>query len=100
MFLICAWINGWVNDPEAGDLRRHRAHYDIIVMPDSSSYILIYSVGVHSVRVYLLSYDFNEFVSKSRISVLVMYLFYTARFYHYNLVQHTTIARLAIVRIE
>ena len=30
--LICAWTNGWVNNREAGDLRRHRAHYDIIVM--------------------------------------------------------------------
>ena len=30
--LICAWINGWVNNHEAGDLRRHRAHYDITVM--------------------------------------------------------------------
>ena len=27
-----SWINGWVNDREAGDLRRHRAHYDVIVM--------------------------------------------------------------------
>ena len=26
------WINGWVNNPEAGDLRRHYAHYDVIVM--------------------------------------------------------------------
>ena len=24
--------NGWVNNGEAGDLRRHRAHYDVIVM--------------------------------------------------------------------
>ena len=30
--LICAWINRWVNNREAGDLRRHRAHYDVIVM--------------------------------------------------------------------
>ena len=30
--LICAWINLWVNNREAGDLRRHRAHYDVIVM--------------------------------------------------------------------
>ena len=29
---ICAWINGWVNNREAGDLRRHRAHHDITVM--------------------------------------------------------------------
>ena len=30
--LICAWINGWINNGEAGDLRRHRAHYDVSVM--------------------------------------------------------------------
>ena len=30
--LICAWINGWVNNREAGDLRRHRDHYDVIAM--------------------------------------------------------------------
>ena len=30
--LIFAWINGWVNNREAGDLRRHRAHSDVIVM--------------------------------------------------------------------
>ena len=30
--LICAWINGWVNNREAGDLRRHRAHHDVTVM--------------------------------------------------------------------
>ena len=30
--LICVWINGWVNNREAGDLRRYRAHYDITVM--------------------------------------------------------------------
>ena len=30
--LICAWINGWVNNRAAGDLRRHRVHYDVIVM--------------------------------------------------------------------
>ena len=30
--LICVWINGWVNNREAGDLRRHRAHYDVTVM--------------------------------------------------------------------
>ena len=30
--LICAWTNGWVNTPDAGDLRRHRANYDVTVM--------------------------------------------------------------------
>ena len=31
---ICAWINGWVNNREAGDLRCHCAHYEVIVMLD------------------------------------------------------------------
>ena len=30
--LICAWIKDWVNNREAGDLRRYRAHYDVTVM--------------------------------------------------------------------
>ena len=29
--LICVWINGWVNNREAGDLRPCRTHYDVIV---------------------------------------------------------------------
>ena len=32
MFSWSARINGWVNNREAGDLRRIRAHYDVIVM--------------------------------------------------------------------
>ena len=27
-----SWINGWVNSREAGDLRRHGTHYEVIVM--------------------------------------------------------------------
>ena len=30
--LICVWINGWVNNREAGDWRRNRVHYDVTVM--------------------------------------------------------------------
>ena len=30
--LICVWISGWVNNREAGDLRRYHAHCDVIVM--------------------------------------------------------------------
>ena len=37
--LIFAWINDRVNNREAGDLRRHRAHYDVIIM----------GIGKHSV---------------------------------------------------
>ena len=30
--LICVWINSWVNNHEAGDLRCYHAHYDVRVM--------------------------------------------------------------------
>ena len=30
--LICAWTNGWANHRDAGDVRRHSAHYDVAVM--------------------------------------------------------------------
>ena len=30
--LICFWINAWVNNRKAGDLRRHHAYYDVTVM--------------------------------------------------------------------
>ena len=30
--LIFVWINGWVSNCEADDLRRYRAHYDVSVM--------------------------------------------------------------------
>ena len=30
--LICTRVNGWVNNGEAGDLRRYSTHYDVTVM--------------------------------------------------------------------
>ena len=30
--LICAWTNGWVNSRDGGDLRRHRACHDVIIV--------------------------------------------------------------------
>ena len=60
--LIYAWINDWVNNREAGDLKRQHGHYDVIVMELStiiyltwleqlaislglSSFILFYAIG-------------------------------------------------------
>ena len=46
-FFICVWINDWVNNREAGDLRRYRSHYDVIVM-DSKYFegMTVYYSGV------------------------------------------------------
>ena len=32
LFAFAPWINGWINNREAGGFRRHRAHYDVSVM--------------------------------------------------------------------
>ena len=42
--LIYAWTNGWVNNREAGDLRRHRAHYDVIAMKHHMENQIIFSL--------------------------------------------------------
>ena len=50
---ICAWINGWVNNREARDLRRHRTHHDVTVMFADiwSDPYLMYRYCVETMRV-------------------------------------------------
>ena len=40
--LNCAWISGSVNNREAGDLNRHRAHYDVISMDTQTIHAIAY----------------------------------------------------------
>ena len=44
-YLIYTWINGWVNNREAGDLRRYRGYYGASVMLSRPSR-LFYFVSV------------------------------------------------------
>ena len=43
--LICACINGWGNNREAGDLRHNRAHYEVIVMTQHMA-IWLYGIDI------------------------------------------------------
>ena len=45
--LTCAWINAWANNAEAGDLRRHRAHYDVIVI-NKQSFLKCHDIKLHN----------------------------------------------------
>ena len=47
-FFICAWINGLVYNREAGDLRRHRAHYDVTVMTTGNCHTETYTCRIWS----------------------------------------------------
>ena len=59
--LICTWINGWVNNREAGGLRRHRAHYDVRVM-SSVNWVII---GSNNGPLLLTWFNFNLSMDKS-----------------------------------
>ena len=57
-FYICAWINGWVNNGEAGDLRCYRARYDVTVMGlNTDSYLRVGRPG--SICIFARSYQFH-----------------------------------------
>ena len=43
--LICTWTNGWANNRNAGDLRRHRVHYDVTVMLERHVCTILEMVG-------------------------------------------------------
>ena len=58
--LICVWINGWVNNRDAGDLRRYRAHYDVTVMT------IVYPVP----RRHVVSLGHNEIYLHKMINVI------------------------------
>ena len=48
--LICTWTNSWASNGDAGDLRRHRAHYDVIVMLQNT---------FHHFHIYICLYYFQ-----------------------------------------
>ena len=50
MFFICASTNDWANNWDVGDLRRHRPHYDVIVMNDQPFDI------THKSTIYFMKY--------------------------------------------
>ena len=45
--LICVRTNGWVNNRQAGDLRRYRTHYDVIVMFENMSQVYCMLVSLY-----------------------------------------------------
>ena len=51
--LICAWINGWVNNRAAGDLRRHRVHYDVTVTFMKNTHFYF---GEHFTKFYVITH--------------------------------------------
>ena len=62
------WINGWVNNREAGDLRHHRAHYDVIGTVTALDF---YSSRTCQVFNYILT----QMVCKTHLSHFMLYTY-------------------------
>ena len=52
--LICAWINGWINNTDAGDLRRYHVHYDVIVTQWSQTESPRKGPGINNIGVFFV----------------------------------------------
>ena len=67
--LICTSINGWVNNREAVDLRRHRAHYDVTVICDSwYKLVVVHAYCISKVVIHVYQ-AFNRLIVFNSISM-------------------------------
>ena len=84
---ICAWMNCWVNNREAGDLRRQRAHYvgTAMLPPFYSKQPLMVSKRL----IILLRKDIQTSMCCCRIYILwEMDLIFCFKGNHFELLQH------------
>ena len=90
--LICTRINGWVNNGEPGDFRRHRVHYDVIVMiihiyskmtfDEANKVKLVHiSMLTYTQHIYICILNYNKWLHISkRLYMLFAAMFYARRF--------------------
>ena len=64
--LICARINDWVNNREAGDLRRYRGHYDVIVMGELYDWPRCHLGATEATLTNADKYDLNQTKTESK----------------------------------
>ena len=64
--LIYVWINGWVNNREADDLRCHHAHYDVTVM------VSTHRRSHHRTKAFLHCYTIKD---ATRFKVLIFFIY-------------------------
>ena len=57
--LVSAWTNGWANNRDAGDFRRHRAQYDATVMCIFNNRVTEYAQPlINNILLFALPYIF------------------------------------------
>ena len=66
---ICNWTYGWVSNRYAGDLRRHRAHYEVIVMR-TGNISNVFDITVWVIETLTEHCANNQFIWNSHVSGL------------------------------
>ena len=64
--LICVCINAWVNNREAGDLRRYRAHFDVAVNAGPHLQCIDITSGCHGVTDAISMAAANKYYGSAR----------------------------------
>ena len=104
---ICTWINNWANNRRAGDLRRHSAHNDVVVMnmSDVVASVVLYDIKMQVVgrkattRQFQCDVSTKCFLTKLILFVAVTHAHLFLSFLHHKmLVVITTTSK--IVRTE
>ena len=92
--LIYVWINRWVNNREAGDLRCYRAHYDVIVMtkhgrrfdsfilsiPLNTEYIIIHIyvyIYIYTWLIWSLKYKYHKMFRYLVVGAIIIHQYDT-----------------------
>ena len=84
--LICAWTSGWLNNRDAGDLKRHQAHYDVSAMGCSG--LSAFRKSGSSVRHRVLYHSVSRIcymcccITPPKWSLLTLYI--TVQKFHYR----------------
>ena len=94
--LICVWINGWVNNREAGDLRRFLTHYDVIVM----SWRWHWCVSSWSIRVQTIrnsDWRGSTFIVNLRVTILYSIRHFATWFYQYGTKAAETLCSIELI---
>ena len=69
--LIAVWVNGCVSNRDAGDLRRHHAHYDVIVMLHTVRALSSFVV-VRYLPIWNWWYTFGTVYGKTKIPIFIL----------------------------
>ena len=64
--LSCAWIIGWVNNREDGDLRCHLAHYDVIVTTEVVPTMIQFTLTKNITKGSIKKMNFQNFTCQAK----------------------------------